>query len=53
MNSSNKCLTIEEKRKLAMEGKSIPICVYGESFIDKFRRKRQQKRKAKIFNRNI
>ena len=53
MNSKKKYLTIEEKKKLAIEGKDVPVCAYGESFINKIRCKMEQRRKAKIFSKNI
>lgn len=53
MNSKKKYLTIEEKKKMAMEGKDVPLCAYGESFISKSRRKMEQRKKAKIFSKNI
>lgn len=53
MNSKKKYLTIEEKKKLAMERKDVSLCVYGESFISKIRRKVEQRKKAKIFSKNI
>lgn len=53
MNSKKKYLTIEEKKTLAMEGKDVPLCAYDEGFISKIRRKMEQRKKAKIFSKNI
>lgn len=47
-----KYLTIEEKRKLVLEGKDVPLCVYSDERAEK-QRKRKQRELDKRFSKNI
>lgn len=48
----NKYLTIEEKKKLALEGKDVPICVYPDRKEEK-RRKREKRKLEMQFFKNV
>ena len=52
MKVREKFLTIEEKRQLVLEGKPVPVCT-TEDYVGEKRRKRQQKKLAKTFAKNV
>lgn len=52
MKARKKFLTIEEKRQLALEGKPVPVCT-AEDYAGEKKRKRQQKKLAKTFAKNV
>lgn len=52
MKARKKFLTIEEKRQLVLEGKPVPVCT-AEDYEGENKRKRQQKKLAKTFAKNV
>lgn len=49
----NKYLSIKEKKELLLNGKDIPVCVYGEDIQSKAKRLIKTRKLTKNFNRSI